>query len=500
MARSIVRALFSFDQAERGSNLMRLQQERPDLEKAGSVIRRATPPIISGALAGITAALGGDAAAVLAVLGLGAWAADGTLGHLERRMGRDLALSQIEGLKAQIFKAERERDSLNEQIEDIREQGIAEIPHATILPDEPARLRERIIDLNIEAARKRREMLETCGKLIKMQERQGIIEKGDRVGGKYIRIDKLGEGGMGIVSAVYHPGMEALLVVKESVDIDRLRVEAQLTRKAQEVLKELAMQEKVSIAQVCPILDFDEANGLAVMEYIPGIDLSVVLNIARQYPLRGIPALTLREAGEIMLQLLRAFEIIHHRLGVQVIHRDLKPENVMITRWQRGKKKQDLQIGASIIDFGVGKRRDRRATMDGSLVVGTPLYMAAEQWHGSDVTYKADLYSLGIMFFELLTGRVPFEPPAGAGTSEVFKWGMYALPQLIEKGIPDITREEIGQSYPPVVTDPINEFLMATLTVNPKERGDASILKQHIEEMLAAEAQSEPTGFHFMGG
>jgi hypothetical protein len=108
------------------------------------------------------------------------------------------------------------------------------------------------------------------------------------------------------------------------------------------------------------------------------------------------------------------------------------------------------------------------------------------------------------MFFELLTGGVPFEPPAGAGTSEVFKWGMYALPQEIEQkreqGLPDITREKIGQSYPSMVTDPINEFLMATLTVNPKERGDASILRQHIEEMLAAEAQCEPTSMHWMGG
>lgn len=500
MARSIVRALFSSEPVKR---LNALRAERPGLEKLGLAARLTAPAVISGALAGVVAALGGDGAAILAALGMGAWGGDAVAGNLERRFEQQRALSEIEGLKTLIFKAERERDSLNEQIEDLREQGVGEIPHATILPDEPARLRERIIDLHIEAARKRREMLETCGKLNKMRIKQGIIKRDDInikwVGDKYLLVEELGQGGQGTVSAVYHPDMEALLVVKESVDVDRLRVEAQLTRKAQEVLKELALQEKVTIAQVCPILDFDKTVG-AVMEYIPGVDLSVVINIARQFHLRGTPALTLREAGEIMLQLLRSFEIIHHRLGVQVIHRDLKPENVMITRWQRGKHKQDLQILASILDFGVGKRRDRRATMDGSAPMGTPLYMAPEQWRGSDVTYKADLYSLGIMFWELVTGEVPFTPPAGAGIQEMFQWGMYALPEEIAKGTPDITRQQIGQIYPSMVTDPINEFLMATLTVNPKERGDAKILRQHIEEMLAAEAQSEPTGFHFMGG
>ena len=490
MARSLAKAIFTLDVTRMDA----IRADRPGLNKLGKILRQASPAVLSGGLAAVVAGLGGDAAAILAALGAGAWAGDGAAGHFERRFQEARFTREIEGANTLILRIQKERDLLSQQIEGLREQSsVGGIGRATLLPDDPARLRERIIGLQIEAAGKRGELLEACGHLLKTQEAQGLVQP-RRLGDKYIVIEKIGEGGYGTVSAVYHQSMEALMVVKESLDVARLKTEAQLSRKAQKQL-----QNQPHAAKVCSIVDFDDKNGLAVMDYIPGLDLKTVLDIARRYPLREAPALTIMEAGEVMRQILNAFKVIHHGLGVQVVHRDLKPENMMLTKWQR-EGRQNLIIVVNLLDFGIAKRRDRRATMDSRNVLGTPHYMAPEQWHGSDVTYKADIYAKGILLFEMLTGRVPFEPPPEIGAPELFNWGMYQLPQLIRAGVPDISKEQIGRIYPPTILEPIQEFLMSTITVDPRERGDAEGLLEHIETMMSAAESFEPTVHQRMGG
>jgi serine/threonine protein kinase len=323
----------------------------------------------------------------------------------------------------------------------------------------------------IEAKRQKGETLEARGHLLKLLEKAGTVRP-NRMGGKYIVLEVIAVGGMGKIIAAYHEQLEALKVIKESVDPERLKAEAQLTRLAQ---KELEGRPRT--ARVCSIDDFDSQELYAVMNFVPGVELREILHIARQNPLPGAPCLTLRQAGEVMLQVLNAFEVLHHGFEVEVVHRDLKAENLMITKWGE-------ETEVTVLDFGIAKRRDRSLTIDPRMTMGTPHYMAPEQFWGSNVTSKADVYAMGVLFFEMLSqltpdrpSGVPFEPPE----EDVSGWGANTLPQLLKAGIPDL-----GVVYPSEAVEPIQKFLQATLVFDPNSRGDVRVLRGYVLDLLKA--------------
>ena len=151
---------------------------------------------------------------------------------------------------------------------------------------------------------------------------------------------------------------------------------------------------------VCTVYDFGETGGglpFIAMEYVEGETLTDVLE--REGPLAP------RRAGELVGQVTRALEAAHAR---DIVHRDLKPDNVMLARDARGS-----QI-VKVVDFGIAKAMAAEDDDGGQditrqgLVVGTPQYVSPEQLEGKDLDGRSDLYSLGVVLFRILTGRLPF--------------------------------------------------------------------------------------------
>jgi serine/threonine-protein kinase len=146
------------------------------------------------------------------------------------------------------------------------------------------------------------------------------------------------------------------------------------------------------------VIDFGKHEGrlYMVMEYLRGRDLATVAH--EDGPL------AIDRIADILSQTLAALEEAHH-LGI--VHRDLKPENIVLSPMRSG---GDF---VKVLDFGLAKvleeaRKGKRIT-DPGMVCGTPEYMAPEQARGEDVDHRADLYSAGVVLYELLTGQLPFE-------------------------------------------------------------------------------------------
>ena len=172
--------------------------------------------------------------------------------------------------------------------------------------------------------------------------------------------------------------------------------------------REVKIARQISHPNVCRVHDIGQADGLTFlsMEYIHGEDLRSLL--------RRIGRLPAEKAVEIASELASGLAADHDR---GILHRDLKPANVMID--ERGQ--------ARITDFGLAAAAGGVESQD--IRSGTPAYMAPEQWAGTEVTERSDIYSLGLVLYELFTGRMPF-PPAGPGAGALPK---DALPPPLSK-------------------------------------------------------------------
>lgn len=211
---------------------------------------------------------------------------------------------------------------------------------------------------------------------------------GKVVAGRYRLETRLGEGGMGIVYRARHVLIDRVVALK--IIRPDLRSETHLR---QWMLREARAANRVDHAHIVQIYDIGETetNELyLVMEYLVGISLASVCA-------KGPLAIT--RAVDIIEQMCAALTRAHD-LGV--IHRDLKSDNIMLT--VQGGRKDFVKI----LDFGLAAlARDTRLAPKGA-VFGTPEYMAPEQARGEDATNLCDLYALGVLFFEMVTGELPF--------------------------------------------------------------------------------------------
>jgi eukaryotic-like serine/threonine-protein kinase len=223
--------------------------------------------------------------------------------------------------------------------------------------------------------------------------------------GKYRILSKLGKGGMGAVYKAHHVLFDELRALKV-MNGDLLRDEVFVRRFKHEAV----MARRLNHPNAVRVDDIDEAEDgrpFIVMEYIQGVSLKKVI----QEEGRLTPARAWRIAAQVAGALDAA-----HRIGM--VHRDVKPANILLIHTPEGEQ-------AKVLDFGIAKLKEARAaegaglTLTGTgMVVGTPQYMSPEQAQGKrgdQLDGRSDLYSLGVVMYQMLTGELPFKSDTTMG-------------------------------------------------------------------------------------
>ncbi len=207
--------------------------------------------------------------------------------------------------------------------------------------------------------------------------------------------------------------------IKEEVALKLIKPEIASDKKTiARFSNELKMARKIAHRNVCKMYDLGEEKGTRyiTMEYVPGEDLKSFI--------RRAGLLSAEKAVFIAKQVVEGL-IEAHRLGV--IHRDLKPQNIMI----------DEEGNARIMDFGIARAVRGKGITAAGVMVGTPEYMSPEQAEVKEVDQRSDIYSLGVILYEMVTGRVPFEGETALGIAMKHKSEMPQDPKEINAQIPD---------------------------------------------------------------
>jgi serine/threonine-protein kinase len=217
---------------------------------------------------------------------------------------------------------------------------------------------------------------------------QPSLEIGAVIAGKFLLKDVAGRGGMATVYRAEQTVLGRSVAVK--VLDPELAADAAV---AAMFLREARAASRINHPNIVSVIDFGqtpEGVHYLVMEYLKGQPLSALL--ADEFPL------PLSRVTALMSQVLDALEEAH---SVEVVHRDLKPDNILIERLRTG---ADL---VKVCDFGIARLLDV-ADEHGGIISGTPEYMSPEQVRGAHMDYRTDLYSAGVVLYELLTGSPPF--------------------------------------------------------------------------------------------
>ena len=259
-----------------------------------------------------------------------------------------------------------------------------------------------------------------------------MVTKGQKINDRYEIIKSIGEGGMANVYLAYDTILDRNVAIK--VLRGDLANDEKFVRRFQ---REALSASSLSHPNIVAMYDVGEDDGLyyIVMEYVEGKTLKQLLKK------RG--SLTLSEAIDIMLQLTDGMAHAHDSY---IVHRDLKPQNIMI--------QDDGQI--KITDFGIAMALNSTQLTQTNSVMGSVHYLPPEQAAGKGTTIKSDIYSMGIIFYELLTGELPFK---GDSAVEI------ALKQMKEP-LPDVHKlnNDIPQS--------IENIILKSTAKNPKNRYD----------------------------
>src|SRR5882757_10475929 len=273
----------------------------------------------------------------------------------------------------------------------------------------------------------------------------GEFAPGTVLGDRYEILALLGQGGMGAVYKARDTELDRLVALKI--------IRPELTTNP-EILKrfkqELILARQITHRNVVRIFDLGQADGFKfiTMEYLEGQDLRVVL--------REKGKLTPEAAARVILQICRALEAAH---GEGVIHRDLKPQNIML----------DANGRAYVMDFGIARSAYLPGMTQTGALVGTPEYMSPEQAKGEKLGERSDLFSLGVILYELVIGQSPYYSDTPLATL----WK-----RLQEKAKP---LTEID----PTVPKPLSDIVAKALEIEPENRfASAQEFAQHLESWL----------------
>ncbi len=243
------------------------------------------------------------------------------------------------------------------------------------------------------------------------------LTRGTTFASRYEIIEELGKGGMGKVYRVEDKK------IKEEVALKLIKPEIAAEKKTIERFSnELKMARKIAHRNVCKMYDLGEEKGThyITMEYVPGEDLKSFIRRAG-----------LLSAGKTIFIAKQVCEglIEAHRLGV--VHRDLKPSNIMI----------DKEGNSRIMDFGIARSIIGKGITGAGVMIGTPEYMSPEQAEVKEVDQRSDIYSLGVILYEMVTGRVPFEGETPLGIAMKHKSEVPKDPKELNAQVPnDLSR------------------------------------------------------------
>ncbi len=214
---------------------------------------------------------------------------------------------------------------------------------------------------------------------------QEELTTGSTFAGRYQIIEELGKGGMGKVYKAFDTDINekiALKLIKPEISADKNTIKR--------FQNELKYARKISHRNVCRMYDLnkEKSSYYITMEYVSGGDLKRLI--------RRTKRLDTGTAISIAMQICEGLEEAH---SLGVVHRDLKPSNIMV----------DDDGNARIMDFGIARPVKGKGITGSGVMIGTPEYMSPEQVEAKETDQRSDIYSLGIILYEMTTGRLPFE-------------------------------------------------------------------------------------------
>ena len=272
--------------------------------------------------------------------------------------------------------------------------------------------------------------------------------------GKYVVQNEIARGGMGVIYKALDRTLNRIVAIK--------MVHAHLSGDSsfvQRFLREARAMARLQHDNIVTIyaVEEDRGNPLLVMEYFQGRNLRELT--------KNRPRLPLRDIVRITEQLANALAFAHAR---GIIHRDIKPANVMVDA--RGK--------AKLTDFGIAAALDEASITSAGQVIGTPEYMSPEQACGTKLDGRSDLYSVGILLYEMLTGTTPY-----VEDSKTSILGKLAF-----------DKKELALAFPPDVPSLLQGVVRDLLRRQPEERiPDADTLATQLHEILYTLPQTPPT-------
>src|SRR5713101_608853 len=280
---------------------------------------------------------------------------------------------------------------------------------------------------------------------------KGQLKPGSVLAERYEILQLLGQGGMGAVYKARDNELDRIVALK--------LIRSELAKNP-EVLRrfkqELILARQVTHKNVIRIFDLGQSDGIKfiTMDFVEGQDLrSLLLEKGKLAP---------EQAARIMLQICRALEAAH---AEGVIHRDLKPQNIML----------DASGRVYVMDFGIARSAYLPGMTQTGALIGTPEYMSPEQGRGEKLTERSDIFSLGIIFYELLTGKSPYYSDTPLAT---------------------LWKRMQEKATPPVVVDPtlpqaLSGIVVKALEIEPEERfASAREMAQQLEIWLGPSAGS----------
>jgi len=275
------------------------------------------------------------------------------------------------------------------------------------------------------------------------------LSPGASISSRYEIVRLLGQGGMGAVYQAHDKELERQVAIK--VIRADMAANPEILRRFKQ---ELILARQITHKNVIRIFDLGQADGVKfiTMEYIEGENLQIVLRRKKKLA----PA----EAANILAQVCRALEAAHNE---GVIHRDLKPQNIMLDKTGR----------AYVMDFGIARSMLGAGMTQTGALIGTPDYMSPEQAKGQSLDARSDLFSVGIIFYEMLSGQVPFN----ADTTMGKLW--------MRTNVPARPLGELDKTIP----QPLSDIVRKCLEIDPQKRfASAAEMLQHIEMWLGPAA------------